>query len=107
MADLLNAKERERLERLRRRSDFLLERISRPDGPERWWDVAERSALVWAIDAIEALKAGTYQPPKVDPRPSAMERAERRAAAVQTTGPGSITSPGPSVPPAKGPGGVR
>lgn len=76
----LNSKERERLERLRRRADFLLERISRPDGPERWWDVAERSALVWAIDAIEALKAGTYQPPPVDQRPSAQERFERRAA---------------------------
>lgn len=87
MSHLLNSKERERLHRLRERSEYLLRRIAEKEaeGLNPWHLVAERSALVWAIDAIEALKAGTYQPPPVDrgggagrERPTALERWERR-----------------------------
>jgi hypothetical protein len=86
MSPILNSKERERLDRLRERSEYLLRRITdkQTEGIDPWQLVAERSALVWAIDAIEALRAGTYQPPPVDRgpdnrvRPSALERWERR-----------------------------
>jgi hypothetical protein len=75
----LNSKERERLDRLRRRADWLKQRSA--DVPEgvKSHDLAELSALTWAINAIEALAAGAYQPPPVDHggKPS-RERREAR-----------------------------
>lgn len=85
----LNSKERERIERIRSRCEFLRGRISvSPEGSTRHWrDTAELSALVWVVDAVEALVAGTYQPPPADERrgvprvrPTALERWERREA---------------------------
>ncbi len=80
----LNSKERERLKRLEDRCQYLRMRIA-VDGDVHTRRVAELSALTWAIDAIEAMAAGTYQPPPCETRegrerPTAIERAERRAA---------------------------
>lgn len=68
--------------RLRERCAYIRDRQK---NDPKWYLEAELSALTWAIDAIEALVAGTYQPPPVErggdpnrPRPSALERWERR-----------------------------
>lgn len=81
--NLLNSKERERLERLTRRIEFLRERSTRDDGSDHWHDRAELSALVWVTEGFVALKAGTYQEPPVEQRVrknqlTALERWERR-----------------------------
>jgi hypothetical protein len=52
----VNAKEKDKIKTLRRRADYLTERITSNPDKTLSFDFAERKAILWAIEKIEQME---------------------------------------------------